>query len=351
MIRIGLLGLSRPPRAKMPPGRERALLAEAALHSARLLFIAAGDCDPEAGTVTAESWTGAGFARGTEPPPDVVVVVDRPLRPGTEPVLAWLGRVAPVVASFAPDKLDLAALLGASALAPHVIPATELPAEGTADALGAWLGREGPTVVKAADGSRGGGLHFILRDGSGGWVVRHGEAALATDLDGAVAHVCRRIAGRQGYRRYLAQRFVPARAADGRALDIRVHIQRDGTGGWDVTRAYVRLGEQGMPMSNVSRGGYQCELAPYLARRAGPRAAALEAELHAIALGVAARIEALRGAPIHELGVDIALDEADRPWIIEANAHPETSLHEHARAMRLIAHALHRARSWREGAR
>ena len=139
------------------------------------------------------------------------------------------------------------------------------------------------------------------------------------------------------------QNYVPATSPDGRAADIRVHVQRDGLGRWRVTRGYVRLGESGNAVSNVSRGGYQGPLDGFLGTRRARPAAEIAAEIDALALDIAATVEATFGRPLSELGVDIALDRDDRLWIIETNTHPQSSLHEHERAVRTIAYALYLA--------
>jgi hypothetical protein len=328
----------------MPPGRTRALLAEAALQGASLLFFSAQDFDIAKGVVLAESWTPAGFLRGAVPLPDVVLLAERAWDGSADPLLQCLARSMPVIVDSLPDKTGQAQALLATPLARHVIPFVELDAAGAAATLTTFLAAEGSAVVKSVNGKRGGGLHFILCDDAGRWVVRYDEAVIQTTLDGAVEEVCRRIAGRQAYRRYIAQRYLQSLSADGRALDLRMHVQRDGTGDWGLTRGYVRLGEHGMPMSNVNRGGYQGDLAAFARRRGRP---ALEVEWAGLAIDVARALEAGLGLRLSDLGVDLLLDPAGHPWVIEVNTHPGTSLHEHARAERVIGYALHLAQASR----
>jgi D-alanine-D-alanine ligase-like ATP-grasp enzyme len=44
--------------------------------------------------------------------------------------------------------------------------------------------------------------------------------------------------------------------------------------------------------------------------------------------------------PLSELGIDFLLDEEDKLWLIETNALPQSSLHEHERAIHTIGYAL-----------
>lgn len=341
MRQIGFLAYGRPPRSILPAGRIRALIAEAALQGARLLFFSSLDCDGTRASIDAETWSPDGFVRGDVGPPDVVITVNLPLRPEEAETVAWLMARVPVISDPGPNKLDMARELMATAVARYVIPFQELRGDDPRASLLAWVGEHGPSVIKTAEGKRGSGLHFLDRGDADDWIVRHDTTRYRGALPQAVDYLHRRIAGRGRYRRYLVQRFIRSRSQDGRAVDLRVHVQRDGTGAWAVTRGYVRLGEYGLPMSNISRGGYQGELIPFLTHRGGRSAIDVEAELHALALEVAAAVEQTGGRRLSELGVDVAIDPEDRLWLIEANTYPGTSLHEHDRAVRTIAYACH----------
>lgn len=339
MRQIGILAYGRSPLTIMPAGRTRALIAEAALQSARLLIFSSMDCDPARQSISAETWSPDGLTRQDFGPPDVVITVNLPTRPEESNPVAWLTERVPFIADPGPNKLDMAHGLMTSSVARYIIPFQELPADDTRASLIAWIAAHGPSVVKTAEGKRGSGLHFVDLADDGDWIVRHDSTVFRGDLPMATDYVCRRIAGRGRYRRYLAQRYIRSCSPDGRAADLRVHVQRDGSGRWAVTRGYVRLGEHGLPMSNVSRGGYQGEIASFLQSRRGRPAPDLEAELYDLALAVAASVEQTGGTPLSELGVDVALDPEDRLWLIEANTYPGTSLHEHQRAVRTIAYA------------
>ncbi|CAH2602089.1 conserved protein of unknown function [Rhodovastum atsumiense] len=338
---IGFLAYGPPAQDLMPAGRLRALLAEAALQSAQLRFFAATDCDSPGRRINAAIWTAAGFIRATCPVPDVVVVLNRPRRPRDQGIAGWLARHCGIIDDRGPDKLELATLLSAGSLARHVIPFAPLPAADMRATLATWMARREPCVVKPANGQRGNSVFFPQPGSNGEWTLHKDNEALR--LPAAVDLIRRRIAGRIARRPFLVQRYVTSRAADGRAADLRAHVQRGANGAWGLTRLYVRLGEAGFLVSNISRGGYQGQAEPFLRQRRVRPAAALLAEAETLALGVAEAIERHQGAPLSELGVDLAIDEADALWLIEANVHPQSSLHEHDRAVRTIAYARHLA--------
>lgn len=345
--RIGLLSYGKSVPTSMPERRLRALLAEAALQGVDLLWFATPHRDRTDQMIEAEVWTGTGFECSDVALPDVVLVLDKPRRPADIAFADWIAaRVAPLD-DRAPDKLTLATALQQGDLAPYVIPFAELSAETMRQTLQDWVARAVPCVVKPANGERGSNIHFLLPNPGGGWTVHQDGTALPVDADAAVELVCRRIAGRIGRRPFLVQRYVATRAGDGRAFDVRVHVQRRETGAWGVTRSYARLGEAGFMVSNISRGGFQGSLLPALAQRKTRTPDAIAAELESVALAVARAIEAQTARPLSELGVDFAIDAQDALWLIEANARPETSLHEHDRAIHTIGYAKHLARARR----
>ncbi|MCQ4162085.1 YheC/YheD family protein [Roseomonas sp. GC11] len=362
-MRLAILAFGFAPRGYMPPARVRAMLAEAALQGVQLAFLDSRDC--EAGPAPGEGdgppdgppdglfgevWDGAGFTRRALGWPQVVFTLGLVLDAAAHALIARCrARGAVVLVEMGPDKLGFDALLAAAPdLAPHRIPTAALDPAGAARQLAAWAVAEGALVVKPADGRRGGGLFFLDRvaEGAGPWRLRRDAEEWHLPLEAAVAELLRRIRGRMAYRPYLVQRYVTALARDGRAADLRLHVQRGAEGAWGLTRAYVRLGECGLPLSNVSRGGYQGELPGFLAGRSRP-AAALEAEATALALRAARHLTRHACPEASEWGIDLVLDRADHFWLLEANTHPGTALHEHERAVHSIAYARYLAHAAR----
>ena len=338
---VGILVFGRAPRLHLLPLRLRALAAEALMQGARLVLLNSDDCNPETGRLEGEIWEAGAWVSVSVPLPDVVLVVTNPLQERHRRVDRWIRGAVPVIRDTGPDKLVLPALLTATPLARYVIPQDTVDPEAPAERIEAWMAAHGDCVVKAVDGKRGHGIHRLHAGPGAGWCLRKDGAVMVfPDRATAAAAVAARIAGRLRYRRYIVQRYIVSTSPDGRAADLRLHLQRDGHGAWGVTRRYVRLGEAGQAVSNVSRGGYQGPLDGFLATRRARPAAEITAEADAAALGIAAAIEAAQGHTLSELGVDLALDPDDRLWLIETNTRPQTSLHEHDRAVRTIAYAL-----------
>lgn len=339
MNTIGFISYSSSPRRLSPPERQRALLAEAALQGAAVTFLDGASCDVDAGVFLGEQWDGGNWRTATVALPDAAVFQEPPFTAEQRRIEAWVRARRPVIADRTIDKLTLATLLGGSRLAAYAIPGAVLSSGCVEETVTAFLREHGSAVVKPVDGQRGLGILFVLAAGDG-WAVRQGDVMTQGSLAEAAAVVASRIAGRMRYRSYLIQRFIATAAADGRPADMRVHTQRRADGAWGVTRAYVRLAEAGTLLTNISQGGYQGSLDGFLARRAVRSADAVSAEICAAALAVSQIVDAAQPDPLSELGVDLVLDGDDRLWVLEVNGFPQTSRHEHARAVHTVGYAL-----------
>ncbi|EGV27897.1 hypothetical protein ThidrDRAFT_4276 [Thiorhodococcus drewsii AZ1] len=315
------------------------MLAEANLQGASLALLHASHCELDKGVIRADLWTlQHGWSSEVIHLPDVVIITGDPVNTHQQAVDAWVRSCRPVIANLEMDKISMCRLLDGTSCEKYVIPWSSVPGADTRGFLSDFLRRQSGAVVKRATGNRGVGLFFVL-PGDNDWQLICDSQNVKAPVDELAALIDKRISGRLRYREYIAQRYISSRTSDGRPFDIRVHVQRRADGDWGVTRAYVRLAEAGSPLPNVSRGGYQGALESFLEHRNPQKAEAIEAELRRAAIDIARIQSASAPMPLSELGLDFVIDEEDRVWLIETNAFPETSLHEHARAVNTIGYA------------
>ncbi len=341
-IRIGFLGFRTPALEIMPPLRRRAMLAEAVLQGARFEIIDSIASKP--GALSAYCWTGTDWELSPVTPQSVVFIMGAGVKPEQREVSEYVQQESVCIHDIGLNKLNQTILFQGSEARPYVIPTERLLGDGLQAQVLSFLQRHDSAVIKRSDANQGVGLLFILRDGDA-WRIVQDQKVHRGKIDEVSELVARKIAGRMSYRDYLIQKFVPSHSVDDRPVDIRVHVQRNGSGDWQVTRAYARLGEMGRQAANVSKGGYQGALSSFLKGRHVRKAGDIEAELHAAALLLADVQSASAPRPLSELGIDFLLDQDDKIWLIETNALPQSSLHEQQRAMHSIAYALSLASS------
>lgn len=338
MTKIGFLSYRRVPQDALPPARMRAMLAEAALQGVTFGMLDPSDFDMSNGQILTHIWSPDGWKQEMQPLPDVAFINGDPLEPWQEPLDTWIRDTCRVIADEGGNKLELIGIMTGTTCEKYLIPGNKVPADRPADMLAKFLRAQGGAVVKRSDGNRGVGLFFIAPEGRE-WAARYDKKIFRGTLEEVAAHVASRIAGRLRYRDYVVQRYIRSVAGDGRATDIRVHVQRRAGGQWGVTRAYVRLAECGMPLANTSRGGYQGPLDGFLQQRKVRSAEEVEAEAKAAAIAIAETEDKVRSLPLSELGIDFLIDDSDRLWLIETNAYPGSYLHEHERAVHTIGYA------------
>lgn len=195
----------------------------------------------------------------------------------------------------------------------------------TAD-LAAMVRRHGTVYVKAAGGGKGIGIWLISADGQGGYVYRYTDAACrihrgrTRDLSGIVQLLLSK-----PRRPWLIQPRIDLLRHRGRIFDVRVLVQRDGTGALRVTGTGARVGRRGSFISNIFGGGDARQLEPLLQETLGlsiEEATAMRREIERISLAVAELIHRAcrHTGHVGELGVDIGIDRRGRLWFFEANS-------------------------------
>lgn len=225
------------------------------------------------------------------------------------------------------DKLDVYRTLhGTEALAPH-LPET-LPL--TAENLLALAARHRYVYVKPARGRQGKGIS-VCRKLKRGWHWTRASAPRRSQTlpsAEAVVAACRR--GRAGDAFLVQQGLDLVRLASG-TVDVRVIVQRDSRGQWQVSAVGVRAGRRGRLVSNLHAGGRAMGLSRLVrAARIKGSLARIRRQVAEVALLAA---EALSRAhpSLGELGVDIGLGPEGRAWILEVNRQPGRALFARAR--------------------
>lgn len=128
-----------------------------------------------------------------------------------------------------------------------------------------------------------------------------------------------------GPRRFLVQEAIGLlQERDGGLVDFRWLVQKDSNGEWTVTARVVRIGSLDSFITNLSQGGNVQLASDFVLDHQnykGRRWKKLIEELDRIALSAATVLE-VDNPTVCEAGVDLALDNAGRSWVIEVNPRP-----------------------------
>lgn len=186
--------------------------------------------------------------------------------------------------------------------------------------------RRYPSVyVKHAGGTLGWGVVRVSRAPAGSyrWEAAKGFRRTARlHLSGADSLTRRlRLTTRRGP--WLAQQGLDLCRFGGRPADIRMLVQKDGRGEWQLTVGFAKVAAPGQVVTNIGAGGSLRRLDDLLrsaARHHGweETPAELKQRLMDVAFQVARALDRSIG-PLAELGLDLALDAKAHVWLIEAN--------------------------------
>lgn len=113
---------------------------------------------------------------------------------------------------------------------------------------------------------------------------------------------------------YLVQRWIDFRQLDGDKFDLRVSVQKDKQGLWNVTGIVARAASNNGIVTNIAQGG---RAVSFQKLNSVVRENMLS-EIKKISLDIAKSIEKLYPATA-DLGLDLAIDQEDKIWFIEAN--------------------------------
>lgn len=118
-------------------------------------------------------------------------------------------------------------------------------------------------------------------------------------------------------KKYLVQQGISLMRYKNKPVDFRVSMQKNGEGQWQYTGAVGRIAKKGAIVTNLHCGGLSIKTSE-LFQNWGWNGPEIEQNLEAIGLRIAKTLEA-ELPMVADLGLDIALDEHQHPWFIEAN--------------------------------
>lgn len=179
--------------------------------------------------------------------------------------------------------------------------------------------------LKPVRGSLGKGIIRVQRTAAGSFACHYSELnGTRTVVYPSLAKVYSAVAPRLKSQRFQIQQGLNIAKVGGRPVDFRALAQKGLSGTWEVTSIVGRIAGPDHFVSNLAKGGTITQAKSAVARSnvaAGKKGIAL-ARLRTAAIDIAKGVESTIDAHFGELGVDLALDQSGRVWLLEVNSKP-----------------------------
>lgn len=184
-----------------------------------------------------------------------------------------------------------------------------------------FIGRHHKVILKPVDLSRGRGMCIVEKFDTFYQVTDYRYRQQITSIlsnSGALEQFFR--LNQDFFHNYLIQKYLSLAKIGSSIFDIRVVMQKHEGGAWGCTGIECRASSNSH-ITNISRGGYALTLKEALEKAFGDECGDLPGRIVKLCRVVCGKLDEI-GHHFAELGIDVAVDENKRLWLIEANVFP-----------------------------
>ena len=179
--------------------------------------------------------------------------------------------------------------------------------------------------LKPIRGSLGKGILRISREEGGGFrLLSTTPMGTRKQTYSNLAKLFQSLTTKMKTTRYQIQQGLPLMELGKRPVDFRALVQKNNSGKWGVTSIVARTAGNNHFVSNLARGGSLSTVREAVGKSSLPTGIKenVYLGLPRAALAIARGIETYIPAHFGELGIDLALDQSGRIWLLEVNSKP-----------------------------
>ncbi len=193
--------------------------------------------------------------------------------------------------------------------------------------LAHFLCKYGIVYVKPCVGSNGRNVIQVKHWQNGRYLFRYREKGknqqnLLTLEEFHNSFMKGRLAGKS----LIVQQGINLETLNEKPFDMRVRVQKNGTGNWEIVGNWVRTAAPGSVVTNSSNGGSGDHFSKVFPTIYSKTVSRINTEIESLVYSACRRLEENFGG-LGDLGFDIALDRAGKLWILEVNAKPTNVWH------------------------
>lgn len=206
--------------------------------------------------------------------------------------------------------------------------------------LSRMLSKHSTVFFKPTGGSGGFHIHRIKKQEHGYQVQHNAKHNYCQTVKALYGHLNQRSRGRS----YLLQKGIQLATVNGRPFDIRVMVQKSRDGAWKSTAMFTKIGAPGKVATNYNQGGAIGYFRHTLSKANFSKHLILRKERELKSLGRSVgRLFDKHSSGFRELGLDVALDNKGKAWILEVNTRPQfyplKQMKDKTMYRRIVAHA------------
>jgi YheC/D like ATP-grasp len=188
------------------------------------------------------------------------------------------------------------------------------------------LAKYGHVYIKPRNGSLGLGIHQILYDrDSGDYYCRYQDRDEVNRLRKfpSLEKLFKWVFPDQSLQNMVVQQGIHLIRSDQRAVDFRVHTNKDEAGNWQVTAIAAKIAGQGAVTTHKRNGGEIKTIAEIFPNE---ECELYTEKLSTAALALSQALERNISGIIGEIGFDLGIDRNGDVWLFEANSKPGRSI-------------------------
>jgi hypothetical protein len=186
------------------------------------------------------------------------------------------------------------------------------------DSLNNMLKEFSCVYLKPTDSSLGFGIVRITKNKENEYQAKYKIRKNNYSTSGSLSNILLQLEPLMGKRIYIVQEGIPLATYRGNIFDIRVCIQKDGTGEWSIPLWIIRAAKPGNIVTNNAAGGSELEVEKVLNTIFSNNANEVLDKIKSASLLISEAIEK-KFPDIGDIGMDLGITNTGKIYFIEAN--------------------------------
>jgi glutathione synthase/RimK-type ligase-like ATP-grasp enzyme len=172
--------------------------------------------------------------------------------------------------------------------------------------------------LKPTGRSLGLGIVRITKNKENEYQAKYRRKKINHSIIGSLDEILPKLKPLMGKRIYIVQQGIPLATYDGNIFDIRVCMQKDGTGEWSTPRWMIRAAESDNVVTNIAAGGNGLDVETVISELFEKRAGQIMDEIKDVGLSISKIIDK-KFLGVADIGIDLGITATGKLYFIEAN--------------------------------